>query len=168
MGVRSLEYALSTSKSINMAFPFLLIAGLLTTATLRGETGKDAIRIEGNWMLHVTLNADGVISNFGPVAFTVGDKEATWASRIPFLFEEKGKGTVNVEACRNPPTIELKVGDKVYKGIYRIRTDADGKGERLQILLGDVGGKFPKAFDDTRNGLPENFKGLMLYGTREK
>jgi hypothetical protein len=51
---------------------------------------------------------------------TITDKTAEWSRGIPLFAKEKGKGSVSINRSKDPPTIELKVGDRVYKGIYRI------------------------------------------------
>jgi len=45
----------------------------------------------------------------------MGEKKASWPKDIVNLFDGKpGKGSIKIDATKNPPTIDLKVGDKAY------------------------------------------------------
>jgi len=94
------------------------------------------------------------------------EKAVEWLTSIPFLFKDKGTGTITIDAKASPATIELKVGDTVYKGIWKIFPDGrNKKRERLQLVLSAPGGDFPKEFP--KEDLPKGFKGVDLHLYRD-
>jgi hypothetical protein len=123
--------------------------------------------IKGEWDITFATNGDNTWTNSQGYKLTIGDKEAEW-SRLPYLIGRKGKGAITVSPSKEPPTIELKVGDNVFKGIYRYRAARpNGKHDNLDILFSD-GGDFPKGFAKDRMDLPKDFKGVLLLVERKK
>jgi hypothetical protein len=151
--------------------PFAVLAAtLLPAATLKEDGEKAAGGIKGTWRIFSTTRGPNstLIKSESPT-LTVGEKELTWDRAIPLLWRAKGKGALKVDGAAKPPTIELKVGEKVYKGIYRIKTSPDDKEEYLEILLSEAGGEAPKEFDPTSSfRLPKGFKGALINSSRKK
>jgi hypothetical protein len=71
-----------------------------------------------------------------------------------------------------PHTIEIKIGDKQYKGIYQFVQYNKHSKEKdyVNILLSEPGGDFPKKFDSPRQfTLPKDLpKGVLLHFSRKK
>jgi hypothetical protein len=119
--------------------------------------------LQGTWDLGgVTVLGKGSVTGLFKIAFR--KDEAEW-DQIPFLLPP-GKGALTVDPSRNPPTFELKYDNKVYKGIYQLRTTADGEG--LALLIGEPGGEAPKAFAEPVFNLPPGFKGSLITGGRKR
>lgn len=131
------------------------------------EAEKASIDIKGTWTIIFCQNAFGF-----DAPLVIGEKEASWPKGIVNLFDEKpGKGSVKIDATKNPPTIDLKVGDKVYKGIYRAQrlTDEFKDQEDLLIILSEAGGDYPKGIDLKKpfETTPKGFKGFLFGGKRK-
>jgi hypothetical protein len=149
-----------------------MVSLILLTATLSAaEAPKSDAKLAGTWRITTTdTDRDGANFSRRPVTFSVNEKEASWDRDIPFLFEEKGKAKAKIDASKTPPTIELTLGGKVYRGIYHIRPSKDGKEEFLVILISKPGGEAPKmSFDEERPAtFPKGFKGTQLTGSRKQ
>jgi WD40 repeat protein len=119
--------------------------------------------IKGTWTMGGAATPGGGSATFqSKMAFR--DSEAEWDD-IPLLFPA-GKGALTVDPSSTPPSFEVKVEDKVYKGIYQVRTGADG--ETLWLFISEPGGEAPKAFPNRIYEFPAGFKGTRLNGFRKK
>jgi hypothetical protein len=151
-----------------MVFTLVIAATLIPGADApKDKAEKTPSEIKGEWKISAATDGKGAITSGDGYKLTVGDKEAQWGG-LPYIADKKGKGAVKVDASKKPPTIELKVGDNVYKGIYRIEETKDGKQETLDLLFSPAGGDFPKEFGKEKFGLPEGFKGVLMLGSRKK
>jgi hypothetical protein len=146
-----------------MTLVLLLMAVLLTEAA---DAGKP-VDLKGTWNITSTAGSD--LKSIKDVTLTIGDKEAEWSNGIPPVFGEKGKGTIKIEAKNEPPTFELKVGDKVYKGFYRARVADSGNEDALILFISEPGGEFTKEFmkSDPFDML-SGFKGTRIAGIRKR
>jgi hypothetical protein len=146
----------------------LLLTSNLFAADPPKERIVDPKAIKGTWVLRGMRSTTDRRSYVGGRPFQVGDKEAEWPKGISGLFKDEGKGAIKVDTSKKPPTIELTVGKKVYKGIYLIRTFDGVKLEQLFVLINEPGGDFPTGFETKPFDLPKGFKGVLLYGDRKK
>ena len=88
---------------------------LLTAALFVGaDNAGKPVNLNGTWIVQGSIG--GRFYNLGhhKITLTFGEKKAEWSKGIPPVFEEKGTGTIEINAIEKPPTFTLKVGDKVY------------------------------------------------------
>jgi hypothetical protein len=152
-----------------MVFSLVVAVALIPGADVpKDNTETVPAEIKGEWDISFATNGENTMTTSQCPKLTIGDKEAEW-SRLPYLIGHKGKGAITVSPSKEPTTIELKVGDKVYKGIYRYRAARpNGKYDNLDILFGEAGEDFPKGFAKDRMDLPNDFKGVLLLVERKK
>jgi len=162
--------AFTFNKTSILALAILYAVSFLPAAdTPTKKDEKPPAEIKGIWNINFVRNGKQDAFLFGKqvVPLTIGEKEAEWPKGIVNLFDKAGKGDVTIEAAKTPPTIELAVEGNVYKGIYRISREKDGKRERLLILFSEPGGDFPKDFNkESPFILPKGFKGVIFGGER--
>jgi hypothetical protein len=142
----------------------LLSLTLLVGADDKPKADQPSGDIKGTWEMNGVLTVDRGDTGRGPT-LVIGEKEMEWSGKVPYLFDAKGKGTITIDAKKSPATIVLKVGDKVYKGIWSVG-EGGKKQEFMQIVLSEAGGDFPKSFK--KEELPKDFKGFWLFADREK
>jgi hypothetical protein len=146
-----------------------MIGALLLAMALPVATDDPPGDIQGTWKLQVTRTWDGGGSTYGSanVTLTITGKAAEWPAGIPRVFLGAGKGVVKVGASAKPATIEIKVGDAVYKGVYAIRKGTkDPDMEYLDLLLSEPNGEAPKGFGPDRFKVPAGFTGYRVSGVR--
>jgi hypothetical protein len=145
-------------------FSILLAASLVPAA----DTDKVPAEIKGEWGLTVVVDAKSFATSTGEGKFTISDKEAEgWI--LPNLIKKKVKGTIKVDSSKKPARIELKVGDDVYRGVFRYSKTKDAKdrdGEALTIFWNEAGGDFPSDLPKEFK-IPKDFKGVLMTGERK-
>jgi uncharacterized protein (TIGR03067 family) len=104
----------------------------------KGDAAKKAPALKGTWVVEACASnkVTAIYSGMDTIV-TFGNKTAEWPKGIGRLFDAAGKGDVKVDTSMSPPTIELTVGGKAYKGIYRIRESEDVN--KLDIILAEPG-----------------------------
>jgi hypothetical protein len=125
----------------------LLALSLITAGDAPKAPDRRVEALTGQWDLFLATDGTLLLNQFN-IPFTIGDKKITW-TKLPYLTNEKGESKLAVDSSKSPPTIELKVGAIVHKGIYRFRTSEDGKTEYLDLLFARPGGKLPRAFGES-------------------
>jgi hypothetical protein len=129
-----------------LAFVLLCAAAL---ATADGKEGEKAAakavpaNLKGDWMIREVGDGDVIVGSGEDWHLKIRDDEVEW-NIIPRFQPKAGKGKITAVGKENEGTLEWKIGDKVYKGIYQL---FKGK-ERtiLRILLAAEGKAAPKAF----------------------
>jgi hypothetical protein len=121
--------------------------------------------IKGTWKI-TRLERAGKREARRHLTMVIGAGDLEWSEKGPRLFGANGKGAFTVNHRTLPASLELRVGDEVYRGIWRIYGATNEKKEILQMMIGEAGGNFPEAFPDA--GLPKDFRGLMLLAERKK
>lgn len=130
-----------------------------------------------SWLLTGASSATGGMTSTGEsesgasvVSLAFTDAGAEWTSLAPFL-PKAGKGTYTADAKQTPARVELKTGDAVYKGIYKVwkeqgREHAKGLVYmRLEVAGADE--DYPAKFVDGLK-FPKGSKNVSLFFTRVK
>lgn len=146
-----------------MLMGLLLALSLLPTGDA-SKTAQGAQALNGKWDLHLAIEGKHLL-NQGNIFVTISDQKIAW-TKLPYFTDEKGECKLTVDPSKSPSTIELKVGDKVYKGIYRLRPAKNGRPEQLDLLIATKGSDFPKAFGASELELPKEFTGVLLMAAR--
>lgn len=132
--------------------------------------------LQGTWKVTGAVAGKHAVTSSGGVATVViGEDSGSWGEvgTETLTWLKEGKGTIKVDAAAEPPTIELKSGEVVYRGIYRFGEFGGAKKgmtnpDLLVILFSKAGGEFPKAFGPTLYELPKDFEGFLLEVRRKK
>jgi hypothetical protein len=132
----------------------------VAAAAARGDDKKDAPKfpasLKGEWRIGSGTDGKGFFtSSAADLVLRIGDGTAEWRA-IPKFAERPGKAALTADGKGNEGTLELKVGDQVHKGLYRLTEYKDAKVTMLDILLGPAGGAAPKAFPKDPLKLPED------------
>jgi hypothetical protein len=147
----------------------LVLAGAVVAGQTNAQGGakKEAPGIEGTWHIVGTSTPTGGATLAG-AGFTLAivEGKAKW-NGIPRLFDKAGEGKVKINPKATPPTIELTVGDRTYKGAYRTKPASPPHPELLLVLFGEPGADFPKEAP-TGFLIARGVKGTQINAQRKK
>jgi hypothetical protein len=146
---------------------FFLSLAILVAADGPKEAPKDVpANLKGTWkIMGGTTGKNSFTSGVANCALKIGDGSAEW-NFIPIFSEKAEKAKFAAEGKGDEGTLELKVGDKLYKGIYRLSKIKDAKLTTLRVLLGLPGKPAPKAFSKDSLTLPADAS-LYLFCQKE-
>jgi hypothetical protein len=125
--------------------------------------------LKGVWELDGTSKGgqSTTLGRGGPT-LVFSDNEVEWAKEIPLVFKEKGKGTITIDTKKTPKTIEVKIGDAVYKGVWKIIPPRENsKKEWLKMVLSPANGDIPAEVLPDALRLPRDFQGVQINAYRE-
>ena len=135
----------------------LALFGLLAPAP-KDDDKKDASKKEADKLQGVWGVTGGQTQNMGfgvavapgggggepSIRMTLSGDKLTWTN-VP-IFGAAGEGRITLDPSKNPPTVDLKQGDKVRKGLYK------QEGDKLFLCFGAAGGDRPQNIDKPGNG----------------
>ena len=149
---------------------FLLTLALLIPADAPKDTPKGVpANLKGEWRLTAAAQEKrfGLSPPGANLILKIGDNSLEW-EWITYFSEEPGKATLVAQGKENEGTLELKLGDKVYKGIYRLKEDKENKITILEILLGLEGKAAPKEFHKDPLKVPADASYLLKCDRKKK
>lgn len=144
----------------------------LSALVASGDDKKDPPKgvpdhLKGEWEIFGAANGKKSLTvPAGGASFTIGAETMEWKS-LPLLENKPGKATIKAKGKSDAGTLELKIGEKLYNGIYRVIKPKNNTSEDLEILLGLEGKPGPKEFPKTVFDFPTDAS-LYLQSSRKK
>ncbi len=131
------------------------MVALLLSLVLQGDPTKDAVNLEGTWVIVSAVTDGKPNDDIKGEKLTFKDGKATISSKS----KEEG-GTYKIDATKKPTTIDFKDAnkDKPYLGLYKL------DGDKLTLCVPeDTDGARPKDFT-----AKEGEKLMLIELKREK